>query len=65
MIDTARRLGGKTVAEGVETVGQRDLLRRERCDMVQGFLYSRPLPASACLAFLANNLASPDAHKLS
>jgi diguanylate cyclase (GGDEF)-like protein len=65
MIDTARRLGLKTVAEGVETVAQRDLLRRERCDMVQGFLYSRPLPASACLAFLANNLASPDAHKLS
>ena len=64
MFDTARRLGLKTVAEGVETAAQRDLLRRERCDVVQGFLYSRPLPANACLAFLADNLGLPDVNEL-
>jgi diguanylate cyclase (GGDEF)-like protein len=57
MIATARRLGLKIVAEGVETTAQRDLLRREQCDLVQGFLYSRPLPADACLMFLTQNLA--------
>lgn len=64
MMATARRLGLKIVAEGVETTAQRDLLRREQCDIVQGFLYSRPLPANACLAFLTKNLAVPGAHEL-
>ncbi|TQK03476.1 bifunctional diguanylate cyclase/phosphodiesterase [Herbaspirillum sp. SJZ107] len=62
MMATARRLGLKIVAEGVETAAQRDLLRREQCDIVQGFLYSRPLPANACLAFLIKNLAPAGAH---
>ena len=57
MIATARRLGLKIVAEGVETEAQRDLLRHEQCDAIQGFLYSPPLPADACLAFLRTNLA--------
>lgn len=58
IIATARRLGLNIVAEGVETEAQRDLLRSEQCDAIQGFLYSRPLPADACFAFLAENLAS-------
>ncbi|RYE79462.1 MAG: EAL domain-containing protein [Oxalobacteraceae bacterium] len=52
MIATARRLGLTIVAEGVETTAQRDLLLRERCDVAQGYLYSRPLPGEACLALL-------------
>jgi len=52
MIATARRLGLQIVAEGVETVEQRDLLLREQCDIVQGYLYSRPLPGASCLALL-------------
>ena len=32
-------------AEGVETEQQLNLLRRERCDEVQGFLLGRPMPA--------------------
>ena len=44
IIRLARSLGLGTVAEGVETAGQRDYLAQSGCDLVQGFLYSRPLP---------------------
>jgi diguanylate cyclase (GGDEF)-like protein len=33
------------VAEGVETPGQLAFLREHRCDTMQGFLFSRPMPA--------------------
>ncbi len=38
-------LGMITTAEGVETQEQLDALRQERCDLIQGYLYGRPLPA--------------------
>lgn len=42
------------VAEGVESEGQRQLLEKLGCDVLQGFLYSKPLPAAETLAFLQN-----------
>ena len=45
IIFLARRLGLKTVAEGVENPSQVDFLKRVNCDEYQGFLFSRPLPA--------------------
>lgn len=45
VIVLAHTLGVKVVAEGVETIRQVDLLRDYRCDEVQGFLFSRALPA--------------------
>gem|GEM_PF-5356586 len=36
-------LGMKVVAEGVETAQEEDMLRRQGCDEIQGYLYSRPL----------------------
>lgn len=41
----AQQLGFETVAEGVETQGQADLVRKFGCDVIQGYVYSRPLPA--------------------
>jgi EAL domain-containing protein (putative c-di-GMP-specific phosphodiesterase class I) len=35
----------KVVAEGVETVAQLEFLREKRCDEMQGFLFSPPVPA--------------------
>jgi diguanylate cyclase (GGDEF)-like protein/PAS domain S-box-containing protein len=45
IISLARNLRLQTVAEGVETEAQRDLLVQAGCDLLQGFLFSRPLPA--------------------
>ena len=45
-------LGIKTIAEGVETQEQLDLLRKERCTEVQGYFFSRPRPASEVPALI-------------
>ena len=37
--------GNETVAEGVETEDQREILQELGCDNYQGYLYSKPLPA--------------------
>ncbi len=46
LINTAIDLGLKTVAEGVETEEQVRLLKKWGCDYLQGYYYSRPLPAN-------------------
>ena len=45
ILDIAKYLKLNVVAEGVETEGQLALLRDSGCDLVQGFFFSRPLPA--------------------
>ncbi|PCJ29373.1 MAG: hypothetical protein COA90_11660 [Gammaproteobacteria bacterium] len=46
IIAMAHALGIKVIAEGVETVGQRDFLNQISCDYVQGFLFSKPVSVS-------------------
>jgi len=53
IIDLARRMNLTVVAEGVESGGQAELLRQRRCDLIQGYLISRPLPEPAFLQLLA------------
>ena len=51
-IDLAHALEMEVVAEGVETHAALALLSVMGCDMVQGFLISRPVPLDALLAYL-------------
>jgi len=44
ILDIAKYLRLRVVAEGVETEGQLSLLRDAGCDLVQGYYFSRPLP---------------------
>ena len=44
VIEMARKLGYETVAEGVETEEQMDLLKSLGCDIIQGYYLSKPVP---------------------
>jgi diguanylate cyclase (GGDEF)-like protein/PAS domain S-box-containing protein len=52
MVELAETLGASTVAEGVERVEQQEVLQRLRCDVGQGYLYAKPLPADEAAALL-------------
>jgi len=52
IIAMAHALGKTVIAEGVETEQQAEVLRRLRCDEIQGFLVSPALPAQQFAAFV-------------
>jgi len=58
VIRLAHALGLSVVAEGVENEIQRDILLTMGCDELQGFLYSRALPASQLFDWLAVRAAA-------
>ena len=45
ILSIASNLGLETTAEGVETPGQLAMLREGGCNYIQGYLFSRPMPA--------------------
>ena len=55
IISIAHNLGLKVVAEGVEDEQQLSILRRYDCEMLQGFLYSRPINADRFEKLLSEN----------
>jgi EAL domain-containing protein (putative c-di-GMP-specific phosphodiesterase class I) len=54
IVNMAHNLGMKVVAEGVETAEQYTLLRALGCEYVQGYLFSKPVPAAAAALLLLN-----------
>ncbi|HBI67863.1 MAG TPA: GGDEF domain-containing protein, partial [Massilia sp.] len=56
VISLAHSLNLKVVAEGVETIGHVRALEAYQCDEIQGYYVSRPLPAAAAAALLAERV---------
>jgi EAL domain-containing protein (putative c-di-GMP-specific phosphodiesterase class I) len=54
----SRRLGLEVVAEGIETVEQKEILQSKGCQIGQGYYFARPMPLSEAIAWAANNLAN-------
>jgi len=52
IIHMSHSLNLRVIAEGVETENQLEFLRNEKCDEVQGYYFSKPLPAAELSPFL-------------
>ena len=61
IIAMAHSLNMRVVAEGVETAKQHRFLQRHGCDTMQGYFFSRPLPAEELTRLLANGSLLPAA----
>ena len=55
----AKELDLSVVAEGVESEEQLEFLRRHRCDLVQGFLFGKPVPPEQFEQTYSANLTQP------
>jgi diguanylate cyclase (GGDEF)-like protein len=58
IVALAHKLQLQIVAEGVETMGQRDWLAQRGCDAMQGYWFSKPVEADALAALLRDHTAS-------
>lgn len=56
IVEMAKSLGALVVAEGVETEVQYQLLKQVGCDCVQGYFFSKPLPAAEFEAFIESRV---------
>jgi len=59
VIAMAHELGVQAVAEGVETEAQKDFLAQHDCELVQGYLISRPVPRAEMELLLRGQQALP------
>ncbi len=57
MMQIKDSLGVPVVAEGVETKEQLDLLKEMGCDIVQGYYFSKPVPAEEFEKFIEEKIA--------
>lgn len=55
MLQLAQSLDMQVIVEGVETQEQLDILRELGVDYIQGYLYSKPLPAREFVDYMAGN----------
>ncbi len=57
MVEMASNLGLRTIAEGIETEEQADLLRSAGCTMGQGYYFGKPMTADELLELLREQAA--------
>ena len=62
-LDMARKLGLTSVAEGVETQTELDLVRGLGCDLIQGWLIAKAMPLDALLIWLKQHETSDRSHR--
>jgi len=55
IIVMAKDMGIKVIAEGVETEDEFEFLKKEGCDLIQGYLFSKPIPADEFTQLLEKN----------
>lgn len=60
-VTMAKALGMQVTAEGIETEGQASMARIAGCDQMQGWLYSRAVPADELTRQLATDIAASSA----
>lgn len=59
----AKGLNMKVVAEGVEEYEQMEFLKQKECDMIQGYLYSKPVPADKFERMMSARYLEPKKQK--
>ncbi len=64
IIQIAKKLDLQVVVEGVESTSQEQFLIQEGCDMVQGFLYGKPMPCNDFEQGLLNHRTLSDQYTL-
>ncbi|MFN0302322.1 MAG: putative bifunctional diguanylate cyclase/phosphodiesterase [Burkholderiales bacterium] len=57
-VDMVRALRKRVIFEGVETIEQLDMLRSWNCDVIQGFYFSKPMPAAEFGKFFTERIAA-------
>ncbi len=56
IVEIGKKLGLQVVAEGVETAGQLKYLTEQKCDKIQGWIFSKALSLEDAEQFIRNNL---------
>ena len=62
IVGLGKNLGLDVIAEGVETEAQLDYLRKQGCDIAQGYLYARPESPADLTSWLAAHQRVPETH---
>ena len=55
IISFGKALNLQVIAEGVADAKQVEILKKMKCDQIQGFFYSKPIPKKEYESFLMNN----------
>src|SRR5699024_12201782 len=59
----SKELNLKVVAEGVEELEQLEFLKQHHCDMIQGYLFSKPIPANEFELLMKSEYLQPKKRK--